>query len=78
MNFTDNMEHNEKLYLIDLEFTMSPIDDLRLARDLIQRNHALLKDYPSLEDSTKMLKRVISIEMEIQVSRDAQLKEIYD
>lgn len=72
------MTHHEKLHLIDSEFTMSPLDDLRLARDLIQRNHKLIADYPTLEDSLKDLKSVIEMEYDNQLARSHQLKEIYD
>lgn len=42
--------------------TQSPIDDLKIASYLIDRNPKLIKDYPSLEDALKLLNHVIESE----------------
>lgn len=44
--------------------SQSPLDDLELASQLIFRNKKLLKDYPSLEESLRLLDSVISREMD--------------
>jgi hypothetical protein len=72
------MKFHEKLHLIDSNHIMSPIDDLRLARDLIARNTRMIADYPTLEDSLKLLKHVIAMELQHQIERNESLREIYE
>lgn len=56
----------------DAEYHPNPIGDLMIARDLIDRNPNLIKDYPSLEDALKLLNHVISSEEDSSMAR--QLK----
>lgn len=50
---------------IDDHVVTSPLIDLIVARDLIERNKKLLKDYPSLEDALNLLESVISRESKL-------------
>lgn len=53
-------KNTDLLRTIDSETIMFPIDDLRLARELIDRNPNIINNYPGLETLKKALNSIIS------------------
>lgn len=46
--------------ILDDECKPCPIDDLRIALELVERNKQLIEDYPSLEKVIKTLVQIIN------------------
>lgn len=70
----NDTEITEAIYLSDVRnaIPLTPLDDLNFARQYISRNPHLIKDYPSLEEALKLLKRVIEHEEADRASRNAR------
>jgi hypothetical protein len=58
--------------MTDIEYAcLSPLDEIRLARNLVYMNHALVEKYPNLEDALRLITSVIDSETNDEKSEKA-------